>query len=125
MLDMNLDSDTYSTLINNKRIHITEPASFLDMINLEKNADLVITDSGGVQKEAYFFKKPCIIMRSETEWKEIVEVGAALIADADEKKIIEGYYHFRDNNISDFPEIFGDGKAAEFICNESIFVKKY
>mgnify|MGYP003291939218 FL=1 len=120
MLDVNLDSDTYSTLINNKRIHITEPASFLDMINLEKNADLVITDSGGVQKEAYFFKKPCIIMRSETEWKEIVEVGAALIADADERRIIEGYYHFKDNRIKEFPEIFGDGKAAEFICNELI-----
>ena len=120
MLDVNLDSDTYNTLINNKRIHITEPASFLEMINLEKNADLVITDSGGVQKEAYFFKKPCIIIRSETEWKEIVEVGAAVLADADEKKIIEGYYHFKDNNISEFPEIFGDGKAAEYICNELI-----
>ena len=120
MLDMNLDSDTYNTLINNKRIHIIEPASFLEMINLEKNADMVITDSGGVQKEAYFFKKPCIIIRSETEWKEIVEVGAAILADADKNRIIEGYYHFKDNGIKEFPEIFGDGKAAEFICNELI-----
>ncbi len=120
LLDINLDSETYNTLINNRRIHITEPVSFLEMIRLEKNADLVITDSGGVQKEAYFFNKPCVIMRSETEWKEIVEVGAALIADADEERIIEAYYHFKDNKTIEFPEIFGDGKAAEFICKELI-----
>ena len=120
MLDVNLDLETYNTLISNDRIHITEPVSFLEMIRLEKDADLVITDSGGVQKEAYFFRKPCIIMRSETEWKEIVEVGAAILADADKNRIIEGYYHFKDNGIKEFPEIFGDGKAAEFICNELI-----
>ena len=120
MLDVNLDLETYNTLISNDRIHITEPVSFLEMIRLEKDADLVITDSGGVQKEAYFFRKPCIIMRSETEWKEIVEVGAAIIADADEKKIIEAYHHFKDNKEIEFPEIFGDGRAAEFICKELI-----
>lgn len=120
LLDVNLDSETYNTLINSDKIHIIEPVSFLGMIDLEKNANLVLTDSGGVQKEAYFFKKPCIIMRSETEWKEIVEVGAAIIADADEDKIIEAYYHFKDKKDIDFPEIFGDGKAAEFICNELI-----
>ena len=120
LLNVNLDSETYDTFINNSRIHITEPVSFLEMIRLEKDADLVITDSGGVQKESYFFKKPCIIIRSETEWKEIVEVGAALIADADEDNIIEAYYHFKDNRIKEFPEIFGDGNAAEFICKELI-----
>ena len=120
LLNVNLDSATYDTFINNSRIHITEPVSFLEMISLEKNASLVLTDSGGVQKEAYFFKKPCVIMRSETEWKEIVEVGAAIIADADEEKIIEAYHHFKDNNSIEFPEIFGDGRAAEFICKEMI-----
>lgn len=120
LLNVNLDSATYDTFINNSRIHITEPVSFLEMISLEKNASLVLTDSGGVQKEAYFFKKPCIIMRSETEWKEIVDVGAAIIADADEKKIIEAYHHFKDNKEIEFPEIFGDGRASEFICKELI-----
>ena len=120
LLDVNLDSSTYDTFINNSRIHITDPVSFLEMISLEKNASLVLTDSGGVQKEAYFFKKPCIIMRSETEWKEIVEVGAAIIADADEERIIEAYHHFKDNKTIEFPEIFGDGRAAEFICKELI-----
>ncbi len=125
LLDVNLDSETYNTFINNSNIHIIEPVSFLEMISLEKNADLVMTDSGGVQKEAYFFKKPCIIMRSETEWKEIVEVGAAIIADADEDRILEAYHHFKENNIEEFPEIFGDGKAAEFICKELICNKAY
>ena len=120
LLDVNLSSDIYNKLINNERIHIIPPASFLEMIRLEKNADLVITDSGGVQKEAYFFKKPCIIMRSETEWKEIVEVGAAMIADADEENIMKAYFHFKGNRNIEYPNIFGDGKAAEFICNELI-----
>ena len=120
LLDVNLSSDIYNELINNERIHIIPPTSFLEMISLEKNASIVITDSGGVQKEAYFFKKPCIIMRSETEWKEIVEVGATIIADANEENIVNGYYHFKDNKIAEYPELFGDGKAAEFICNELI-----
>ena len=120
LLDVNLSSDIYKELINNERIHIIPPASFLEMIKLEKNASIVITDSGGVQKEAYFFKKPCIIMRSETEWKEIVEVGTAIITDANEDNIVNGYYHFKENKISEYPELFGDGKAAEFICNELI-----
>ena len=120
LLDVNLSPDIYNELINNERIHIIPPASFLEMIKLEKNASIVLTDSGGVQKEAFFFKKPCIIIRSETEWKEIVECGAAIIADANEDNIVNGYYHFKENKISEYPELFGDGKAAEFICNELI-----
>ena len=124
LLDVNLSSELYNQLINNKRIHIIPPASFLEMIRLEKNADLVITDSGGVQKEAFFFKKPCIIIRSETEWKEIVECGAAIIADANEEKIIDSYYQFIQKENQEYPEYFGDGKAAFFICNELINNKK-
>ena len=120
LLDVNLNSDIYNELINNERIHIIPPASFLEMIKLEKNASIIITDSGGVQKEAFFFKKPCIIMRTETEWKEIVEVGAAIIADANEDNIVNGYYHFKENKTNEYPELFGDGKAAEFICKELI-----
>ena len=120
LLDVNLGPDIYNELVNNERIHIIPPASFLEMIKLEKNASIVLTDSGGVQKEAFFFKKPCIIIRSETEWKEIVECGAAIIADANEDNIVNGYYHFKENKINEYPELFGDGKAAEFICNELI-----
>jgi UDP-GlcNAc3NAcA epimerase len=90
------------------------------MILLEKNAKLVMTDSGGVQKEAFFFKKPCIILRSETEWVELVECGSAVIADADEQRIKEAYRHFTSKTDLRFPELFGDGKAAEFICGEMV-----
>ncbi|MFH0895435.1 MAG: UDP-N-acetylglucosamine 2-epimerase [Bacteroidota bacterium] len=79
---------------------------------------MVITDSGGVQKEAYFFQKPCIIVRPQTEWVEIVESGAAVITDADENKIIAAAQQFFQNPPQQFPPVFGDGKAAEFICNE-------
>lgn len=120
LLDINLSADIYNELINNEKIHIIPPASFLEMIRLEKNADLVITDSGGVQKEAFFFKKPCIIIRSETEWKEIVECGAAVIADANEDRIIDAYYQFNKKENQEYPEYFGDGKAAIFICKELI-----
>lgn len=100
-------------------IRITPPVSFLDMIVLEKNAKLLITDSGGVQKEAYFFKKPCVILRPETEWIELVGVGAAILCDADANKIAEAVRSLLTKKLN-FPAIFGDGHAAEFICSKII-----
>ena len=91
------------------------PASFFEMITLEKAAKLIITDSGGVQKEAFFFKKPSLILRPETEWVEIVECGAAKLVDADYVKILAGFEEFKNKEI-DFPQIFGDGHAAEHTC---------
>jgi UDP-GlcNAc3NAcA epimerase len=88
------------------------------MIALEKNAVLVMTDSGGVQKEAFYFGKPCIIMRPETEWVEIVEHGAGMICDADTERILEAVIHFMGEAQPSFPKIFGDGKAAWFICEQ-------
>ncbi len=120
LLKKNLSKKLYQEIFKNPYIKIIQPVSFLDMIALEKNAKIVMTDSGGVQKEAYFFEKPCIIMRSETEWKEIVENKTAIVADADEQKIIDSYHHFIKKDKLNFPRIFGDGKAAEFICGEII-----
>lgn len=99
----------------NPNIHIIPPVSFLEMITLEKNAQLVITDSGGVQKEAYYFHKPCIILRPETEWVEIIELGAGILVDANKEKIIDAVNILLNKKI-DFPSIYGDGNAANFIC---------
>jgi len=106
-------------------LKIVEPVSFLDMILLEKNARLVITDSGGVQKEAWFFEKPSIILRPETEWVEIVENKAGVLADADPAKIAAAFKHFIHSEKINFPPLFGDGRAAEFICRKIIETYKH
>ena len=99
-------------------ISIIPPASFLDILALEKNAKIIITDSGGLQKEAYFFKKPCVILRPQTEWVEIVETGSAVITDANESAIIEAVNSFFSGKSLKFPPVFGDGHAAEFMAQE-------
>ena len=86
MMEKILPKELLIKIRESKYIRIIPPASFLDIISLEKNCKLVITDSGGVQKEAYFFKKPCIILRPQTEWVEIVETGSAVITDANKQK---------------------------------------
>lgn len=103
-----------------KRLKIIEPVGFIDMIALEKNARLVITDSGGVQKEAYFFEKPAVILRPHTEWVEIVVNGCAVLASADHFKIIAGVDYFMNKKDLEFPAIFGDGKASEFILSKIV-----
>lgn len=120
LLDSNLDADTLKKVKANFMFKITEPASFLEMVALEKNCKLVMTDSGGVQKEAFYFKKPCIILRPETEWVELVECGAAMVADADELKIKQAFEVLCAKQDLLFPDLYGDGKASEFICRELI-----
>ncbi|MCF6341622.1 MAG: UDP-N-acetylglucosamine 2-epimerase (non-hydrolyzing) [Bacteroidales bacterium] len=117
LLDKNLEKEILDKIRTNPFIQITPPVSFLDMIQLESHCQMVITDSGGVQKEAYFFKKPCIILRPETEWKEIVDAGTGIIADANESIILESCQQLTEkSSMLNYPPIFGDGAAAEFIC---------
>ncbi|MGL4597691.1 MAG: non-hydrolyzing UDP-N-acetylglucosamine 2-epimerase [Bacteroidia bacterium] len=116
---LGLHPELEKRITENLLIRILPPASFLEMVLLEKHARLVITDSGGVQKEAFFFKRPCVILRPETEWVELVSCGAAILADADYEKIIQAVAHF-ETHVSDFPDLFGDGHASEFICREII-----
>ena len=101
---------------------IIEPVGYLEMIWLLNNCKIVITDSGGLQKEAFFFKKPCITLRDETEWVELVEIGANKLVGANKEKIIEAYKKFT-NNQSLFTNnyslnLYGDGKAGEKILRE-------
>ena len=120
LLKTNIDEGLQKKVFTSPNIHIIPPVSFLEMIALERHAQLVMTDSGGVQKESYFFKKPCIILRPETEWVEIVETGNAILADADEPRIVKAWQHFKGNPPTDFPEIFGDGHAAEFMLEQML-----
>ena len=120
LLKTNLSNEKQTLVFSSNNIKLIPPVSFLEMIALERHAQLVMTDSGGVQKEAYFFKKPCIILRPETEWVEIVQTGNAILADANEGRIMQAWTHFKDNPPTMFPEIFGDGHAAEFMLDQML-----
>ncbi len=108
-----LENNSFNINLPNS-IRITEPASFFEINMLEQNARIVMTDSGGVQKEAFFFEKPCVILRPETEWVEIVNHGAGIIADADYQRITTAYRQLVDHPVH-FPKLFGDAHAAEKI----------
>jgi UDP-GlcNAc3NAcA epimerase len=113
----------YKEISSSEYIKVIPPVSFLEMTLLEKNCRMIITDSGGVQKESHFFKKPCIVLRKETEWVELVNNGTAKLVDADPKKIRSEFDHFMGNSFSlEYPKFYGDGKTAEFILKEILML---
>jgi UDP-GlcNAc3NAcA epimerase len=113
----------YKELAGNRFIKIIPPVSFLEMILLEKNCTMIVTDSGGVQKESHFFKKPCIVLRKETEWIELVNNGTAKLVDADPARIREEFLRLTDSHVElEYPSFYGDGKAAQFILNEILLM---
>lgn len=96
------------------KLTIIDPVGYLQMVYLLQNCKAVMTDSGGLQKEAFFFHKPCITLREETEWVELVENGFNCIVGADDKKIEEQYKKMKfDNDYS--INLYGGGKASERI----------
>jgi UDP-GlcNAc3NAcA epimerase len=117
-LNSHLNENLLTEINQNKNFKIIPPTGFLDIISLEKNARLIITDSGGLQKEAFFFQKPCVIIRDQTEWIEIVENGNALIAEANELKIISSVETLIKKKDFTYPNLYGDGNAANFICKK-------
>jgi UDP-GlcNAc3NAcA epimerase len=93
-----------------QNVRLIEPVGYLDMTQLEQHARLILTDSGGVQKEAYFYSVPCLTLRPETEWRETVDSGWNRLLDADESAIVtavsERFWP------EQRPDLFGDGRAA-------------
>jgi len=92
---------------------LINPVGYFDMIMLLKSCELVITDSGGVQKEAFFFGKHCITLREQTEWVELIDQGYNLLVGSDSNKLKEAFEFFK-TKLSDFTvDLYGKGKAAE------------
>lgn len=104
----------YGCIFNNN-IKLIDPVGYLDMISLEMHSQKIVTDSGGVQKEAFFMKKPCITMRDETEWIETVENGWNVIVGTNKQNILKSIIEFKPDRPQN--NIFGDGKAGEKILN--------
>lgn len=99
-----------------KQLLLIEPVGFFDMIMLEKNAFLIITDSGGIQKEAFFHKTPCLTLRNETEWTELVEFGFNILVGANKQKIIDAIKKLQETFFEwDIP-LYGDGSASNIIA---------
>jgi len=101
----------------NYSIHFTivDPVGYFDMLQLLAHSALVITDSGGLQKEAFFFKKYCITVREQTEWAELVDNGVNALAGTDSKNIIFQFQQFNEKPFTSTALLYGTGNAAEKI----------
>jgi UDP-N-acetylglucosamine 2-epimerase len=96
--------------IHPKEVQVLDPVSYLDMLVLEKNARVILTDSGGVQKEAFFFRVPCVTLREETEWVETVETGWNTLVGCNPERMVRTALEARPGIESVWP--YGDGQAA-------------
>jgi UDP-N-acetylglucosamine 2-epimerase (non-hydrolysing) len=97
----------------NKKVKVMKPVGYLDMLMLEKNAKKILTDSGGIQKEAYILKVPCITLRENTEWVETIEDGWNVLVGASKEKIVEMANDFEPEG--EQRNVFGNGDASKKI----------
>lgn len=97
-------------------VSLIEPVSYLEMVVLEKNAEVIVTDSGGVQKEAFFYRVPCVTTREETEWVETVSAGWNILVGSDSSKLIDAVDQHKKRINSDINP-YGNGDAAERIVD--------
>ena len=108
--------------IDTNNLTIIDPVGYLEMVWLIDNCSLVMTDSGGLQKEAYFFEKPCITLRDETEWVELVDNGFNVIVGADKERIIKAFQKEsqQSKNRNYKLNLYGGGKASKNIISELV-----
>ncbi|WP_276168599.1 non-hydrolyzing UDP-N-acetylglucosamine 2-epimerase [Zobellia alginiliquefaciens] len=104
----------------NKNIQILEPVGYFEMIWLLKHSTCVITDSGGLQKEAFFFKKPCITVRDETEWVELIRNGVNFLTGPSKERILAAFNDLKNMNINFDINLYGKGNTGEIIVKELV-----
>jgi len=110
--------ENYGLEVESPNLRISEPVSYSEMVALEKNAKVIITDSGGVQKEGYFFGTRCVIPRNETEWMELIEIGFNKLAGTETESIYNSVQEIlnSEEDVNDFNlEIYGRGNASDKI----------
>ena len=99
--------------LKDSNVIVTKPIGYIDMLVLEKNSKKILTDSGGIQKEAYFFKVPCITLRDVTEWVETVNDGWNILTGANKSKIVDAIKNFKSKGKQN--EDYGNGNASKNI----------
>jgi len=103
-----------------ENIQIIEPVGYFEMIWILMNCKAVITDSGGLQKEAYFFKKPCITVREETEWVELIEHGVNFLAGSDKNLIINTFNKIKSTSFNFDKNLYGTGNSGQLIVQDLV-----
>jgi UDP-N-acetylglucosamine 2-epimerase len=93
-----------------ERIRLVDPVGYGDMVALQRSAKMILTDSGGIQKEAYWLARPCLTLRHETEWVETVEAGWNRLVGPDTQEIVDAVESFTPP--TEHPPLYGDGRAA-------------
>jgi len=101
-------------------VHLVDPVGYFEMVWLLDHCELVLTDSGGVQKEAFFFGKACVTMRDQTEWVELVEAGVNELVGANEMRIVEAAERNIGRKVQDREQLYGGGEASQRIVDELV-----
>lgn len=116
---LSLLKNQHQEIMTHLNLHLINPVGYFEMQSLQRNSICVFTDSGGVQKEAFFNQVPCITLRDETEWIETVEAGWNVLAGSETESILSAWNGLKEPNIH-IEDIYGDGRAAERIVEKII-----
>lgn len=119
-LKLLLDKNLEIRIENNPFITFLNPQAHFELLALAKGSKMIITDSGGLQKEAFLLNKACLIARDTTEWIEIIENKNAILYGSNPSKLITAYAYLLEKKDLNYPPFYGEGKAAEFICKKII-----
>lgn len=98
-------------------IRVMDPIGYFDMLQFLGKTAIVLTDSGGLQKEAYFCEKPCVVLRDQTEWVELLSTGSTALVGANQDLIVDSYRQLKSKQVELDPKIFGNGSAANIIVD--------